>query len=80
MARPEVNGIGAELDHPFNNAAAGFLVVEDVVEWVLSDYCCVVGIEVVTKLLRCDQDGIQQLLGLGVVSLRLIQDLADEVD
>ena len=67
MARPEVNGIGAELDHPFNNAAAGFLVVEDVVEWVLSDYHYVVGIKVVMELSGCDQDGVQQLLNLGIV-------------
>ena len=72
MARPEVNGIGAELDHPFNNAAAGFLVAEDVVEWVLSDYHYVVGIKVVMELLGCDQDGVQQLLDLGLASLRLI--------
>ena len=72
MARPEVNGIGAELDCPFNNAVTGFLVVEDVAERVLSDYCYVVGIKVVAGLLRCDQDGVQQLLDLEVVSLRLV--------
>ena len=54
MARPEVDGIGVELDHPFNDVAAGFLVAEDVAEWVLSDYRYVVGIKVVTELLRCD--------------------------
>ena len=59
MARPEVDGIGAELDHPFNDVAAGFLVVTDVVERVLSDYCYVVGIEVVSELLGCDEDGVQ---------------------
>ena len=65
MARPEVDGIGAELDRPFNDAAAGFLIAEDVVEWVLSNYCYVVGVEVVMELLGCDQDGVQQLLDLG---------------
>ena len=69
---PEVDGIGAELDCPFNDVAAGFLVLEDITEWVLSDYRCVVGVEVVTNLLGCDQDGIQQLLDLGEASLRLI--------
>ena len=59
MARPEVDGIGAELDRPFNEAAAGFLVTKDVTEWVLSNYHYVVGVEVVTKLLGCDQDGVQ---------------------
>ena len=58
VARPEVDGIGAELNYPFNDAAAGFLVVEDIVEWVLSDYCYVVGIKVVTEFLGCDQDGV----------------------
>ena len=59
MARPEVDGIGVELDCPFNDAAAGFLVTEDVAEWVLSDYCYVIGIKVVAELLGCDQDGVQ---------------------
>ena len=58
MARPEVDGIGAELNYPFNDAAAGFLVSKDIAEWVLSDYRYMVGVEVVTKLLGCDQDGI----------------------
>jgi hypothetical protein len=72
VARPDVDGIGAELDHPFNDAATGFLVVEDVTERVLSDYCYVVGVEAVMELSGCDQDGVQQLLDLGVASLRLI--------
>ena len=59
MARPEIDGIGAELDLPFNDVAADFLVTEDVIEWVLSNHCYVVGIKVVAKLLRGDQDGIQ---------------------
>ena len=58
MARPEVDGICVEFDHPFNDVAAGFLFAEDVVELVLSDYCYVVGIKVVVGFPRCDQDGI----------------------
>ena len=54
MAGPEVNGIGVELDYPFNDAVTSFLVAEDVTEWVLSDYRYVVGIKVVTELLGCD--------------------------
>ena len=54
MARPEVNGIGAELDHPFNDAATGLLVEEDVAEWVLSNYRYVIGVEVVMELPGCD--------------------------
>jgi len=72
VARPKVDGIGVELAFPFNNATTGFLVVEDVTEWVLSNYRYVVGVEVVMELPRCDQDGVQQLLDLGVASLRLI--------
>ena len=71
VARPKIDGIGDELDRPFNDAAAGFLVVEDVIEWVLNDYRYVVGVKVVVELLGCDQDGVKQLLDLGVASLKL---------
>ena len=54
VAGPEVDGIGVELDRSFNDPDTGFLVVEDVTERVLSDYCYVVGIKVVAKLLGCD--------------------------
>ena len=59
MVKPEVDGIGAELDCPFNDASTGFLVMEDVVEWVLSNHCYVIGVKVVAKLPRHDQDGVQ---------------------
>ena len=72
MARHEVDGIGAELDHPFNDAATSFLVAEDVAEWVLNNYRYVVGVEVATELSGCDQDGVHQLLDQGVASLRFI--------
>ena len=77
MARTKVDGLGAELDRPFNNAAAGFLVAEDVTKWVLSDYYYVVGIKVVAELPGCDQDGIQQFLDLWVASLRLVKYFTD---
>ena len=70
--RPEIDGIGVKLDHPFNDAAIGFLVVKDVAKWVLSNYRYVVGVKVVMELPGCDQDGVKQLLDLGVASLRLI--------
>ena len=60
------------LSHPFNDAATRFLVTEDVAEWVLYDYYYLIGVKVVVELLRRDQDGIQQLLDMGVVSLGLI--------
>ena len=54
LLSPEVDGIGVVLDRPFNDVAAGFLVAEDVAEWVLGDYRYVVGIKVVIELLGCD--------------------------
>ena len=65
VARPKIDGIGAELNYPFNDVAVGFFVAEDVTEWVLSDYRYVVGVKVVAELPRCDQDGVQQVLDLG---------------
>ena len=59
VAGPKIDGIGAELDCPFDDAVAGFLVVENVAERVLRDYRYVVGIEEVAELLGCDKDGIQ---------------------
>jgi len=59
VASPKVNGIGTELDHPFNDATIGFLIAENVAERVLRDYRYVVGIEVVEELSGCDEDGVQ---------------------
>ena len=56
---PPTNSIGAELDLPFDDAAAGFLIAENVTERVLRDYRYVVGIKVVAELLGCDKDGVQ---------------------
>ena len=59
VAGPKIDGIGVELDRPFADAAAGFLIAENVTERVLHDYRYVVGMEVVVELLGCDKDGIQ---------------------
>ena len=56
---PKIDGIGAELDCPFDDVATGFLIAENVIERVLHDDHYVVGIEVVAELLGCDKDGIQ---------------------
>jgi len=72
VAGPKIDGIGVKLDRPFDDVATGFLIAVNVTEWVLRDYRYVVGVEVVTELLGCDQDGVQQLLDLGVASLRLV--------
>ena len=58
MAEPKIDGIGAKLDRPFDDAAAGFLIAKNVTERVLYDYRNVVGIEVVAELLGCDKDGV----------------------
>ena len=55
MVRPKIDGIGAGLDRPFDDVAAGFLIAENVAERVLHDYCYVVGIEVVVELPGCDK-------------------------
>ena len=72
MVRPKVDGIGAELNHPFNDVAVGFLVAEDVTEWVLINHCYRVSLEVMVEIPRYDQDSVQQLLDLRIASLRLV--------
>ena len=64
---------------PFNDAVTGFLIQEDITEWILGNHYYGVGLKVVVELVGCDQDGVEQLLDLRIVSLRLVQDLADEV-
>ena len=59
VAGPKIDGIGAKLDHPFDDVSVGFLIVENVAERVLRDYRYVVGIKVVSEVLGCDKDGIQ---------------------
>ena len=71
VAGPKIDCIGAEVNLPFDDAAIGFLFAEDVTERVFRDYCYVVGIKVVAELPGCDQDGVKQLLDLGVASLKL---------
>ena len=58
VAGPKIDGIGAELDRPFDDAAAGFLIADNVAERVLHDYRYVVGMEVVVELPGCNKDGI----------------------
>ena len=72
LAWPKIDSIDAELDCPFNDAAVGFLVAENITERILSNHCYGVGLEVVVEFLRCDQDSVQQLLDLRITSLRLV--------
>ena len=80
LARPKLDGVGAELDHPFYDAAVGFLIVKDITEGEFSGHGDLVVLEVMAELVGCGQDCVQQLLDMGVLSLGLIQDLADEVN
>ena len=58
VAGPKINGIGAELNYPFDDVAIGFLIAENVTKWELRDYRYVVGIEVEAELPGCDKVGI----------------------
>ena len=51
---PVLDGIGDEFDRPFNDVAIGFLVLEDIAKWVLSNNFYGVGLKVVAELSRCD--------------------------
>jgi hypothetical protein len=77
---PELNGIGAELNRPFGDAPAGFFVMENVTEREFGDDDDLVIFEIMAELVGCNQDCVQQLLDLGIPSLGLVQDLADEVN
>jgi hypothetical protein len=80
MTGPVLDGISAELDHPLDDVAAGFLIVEDISKRILHDHSYVEGIKVVVKLSRCYQDCVEQFLNLKVPSSGLVQDFTDEVD
>ena len=80
MVALEVNGVRAELYRPFNDAAIGFLITEDVAQRILSNHCYLICLKVMVELPGRNKDSIQQLLDLRIPSLRLIQDFAGEVD
>jgi hypothetical protein len=80
MTRHILNGISTELDRPLDDVAIGFLIAEDISEWILCDHSYVEGVEVVAKLLGCYQDCVEQFLNLRVPSFGLVQSFADVVD
>jgi hypothetical protein len=57
----------------------GIFIVQDVPQWKLSDHFNGVSIKVMAQFARGDQDGIEQLLDLGITGLRLIEYLTIEV-
>jgi hypothetical protein len=77
---PKLDGIGAELNHPFDNVLAGFFVMENVTEREFGNDSDLVIFEIMAELAGRNQDYVQQLLDLGIPSLGLIQDLVDEVN
>jgi len=79
LAAPEINGVCAELYRPFNDAAIGFLITEDVAQQILSNNCYMICLKVMAELPGRNKDSVQQLLDLWISSLRLVQDFADEV-
>ena len=52
------NGVSAKLDRPFNDSTIGYLVVEDIAKWIVSNHCYGKCLEVMTELSACDQDGV----------------------
>ena len=79
LAAPKINGVCAELYHPFNDAAIGFLIMEDVAQRILSNHCYLIRLKVMAELPGRNKDSVQQFLDLRIPSLRLIQDFTDEV-
>jgi hypothetical protein len=53
--------------------------VQDIPQRKLSDHFDGVSIKIMVQFARGDQDSIKQLLDLGVIGLKLIEYLADEV-
>ena len=79
LAAPEINEVRAELYHPFNDVAIGFLITKDVAQRILSNHCYLICLKVMAELPRRNKDSVQQFLDLRIPSLRLIQDITDEV-
>jgi len=75
----EFNGVSAELDSPLDDMAVGLFIAENVPQRELGDHSDLVILEVVAELARRNQDDVQQLLDLRIMSLGFIENLADEV-
>ena len=58
----------------------GFLIMEDVAQWILSNHCYLICLKVMVELPGRNKDSVQQLLDLRIPSLRLVQDFTVEVD
>jgi hypothetical protein len=76
----ELDGVCTKLYCSLGNTAIGFLVVKDVTERELGDNSYLVCLKIMAELSGRDQDYVQELLDLWIPSLRLIQDLASEIN
>jgi hypothetical protein len=57
----------------------GVFITQDVPQQKLDDHINGVSIKIMAQFARGNQDGIEQLLDLGVMGLRLIEYLTNEV-
>ena len=80
MSTPKLNEVHAELYRPFDNAAIGFLIVKNIVERILGDHSHVIRLKIVAELSGHNQDCLQELLDLWILSLRLVQDFTDKIN
>ena len=72
LVAPEINGVCVELYRPFNDAAIGFLIAEDVAQRIISNHCYLICLKVMAELSGRNKDIVQQLLDLRIPSLRLV--------
>ena len=56
---PEINGVRAELYRPFNDAAIGFFITEDVAQRILNNHCNLICLKVMVDLLGRNKDSVQ---------------------
>ena len=68
-----------QLECPLGDSSRGIPVLDDLTEREGCHDCYWMRLEVVMQLYLGDKDGIQEFLELGVTSLKIRQDLANEV-
>ena len=53
---PKIDGIGAELNRPFDDVVVSFFVAENITKGEFGDYDDVVILKIMVKLVGCDLD------------------------
>jgi hypothetical protein len=71
--------IWAKLQCPLDDAPVGVFIAQNVSQRKLGDHFNGVSVKIMAQFTRGNQDGIEQLLDLGVTGLGLVEYLADEV-